>query len=98
MDLPNPFGLRTEPGYYGLFTRNQAPGALPNGSRVAKIRKDQVGGDVLPIGAQATVLGSIRMPLEVIAQTGSPFIYFVEWDENPGIACGVSSIKIGPLQ
>jgi hypothetical protein len=49
--------VRNEPGWLGGFTRNQAPGAIPNGSRVRKVRSEQ--NDPHPVGALATVLGSL---------------------------------------
>lgn len=98
LHLDNPFGLRLYPGYHGIHTQDQAPGALPNGSRIAKIRLDEIGGDVLPVGAQGMVLGSVKLPAEVARETGSLFVYFIAWDHAPGQACATSSRKIGALQ
>lgn len=65
--------LGPEPGWIGNFSRGEAPGCYPNGTRVEKVKTEP--GDAHPIGAQATVLGSIRHPIG----TG----YFVEWDARP---------------
>ena len=65
--------LRTEPGWSGLFTREQAEGAYPNGTRIEKIGSEP--SDAHRDGAQATVLGSIR--------GGDLLAYFVEWDDLP---------------
>jgi len=79
----------------GLFTREQAEGAMANGTRIKKVKDEP--GDMMPIGATGTILGSVRHP------TGgfrSPLgftlhFYFVEWDELPGFAVGVMDLKIG---
>lgn len=82
--------LREYPGYIGVHTREQAPGALPNGARVVKVKTEP--GDTHPIGAEATVLGSIKAPPEV--QHIAAYFYFVEWDAHPGIVVGVVSTKV----
>jgi len=59
-----------------MFTTDQAPGAWPNGSRVHKVTGDP--GDVHPLGALATVLGSLG-PLDFEGRT--EYGYFVRWDD-----------------
>lgn len=78
--------LCNEPGWFGGFTREQAPGAIPNGTRVVKVRTEPT--DTHPIGSLATILGSIAAKGEVF--------YFVEWDAHPRIAVGIRSFKIKP--
>lgn len=88
------FGMAIYPGWAGMHTRREAPGAFPNGTRVVKILDEP--GDTHLVGSLATVLGSIPAPaaLRVIA----PYFYFVEWDVLPRVAVGVASVKIGLLQ
>lgn len=80
-------GLREWPGYTGMFTRNEAPGAMPNGTRVAKTRSEH--GDSHPDGSLGTVLGSFREPA-VYPDT----FYFVEWDAGRGFAVGTLALKL----
>ena len=77
--------LRTYPGWIGLHTRDQAPNAMANGSRVVKIKTEP--GDSHPVGSSATVLGSLYAP-----DVG--FGYFVEWDARPRYAVFASAAKI----
>jgi hypothetical protein len=77
--------LRLYPGWLGVHTREQAPGAMPNGTRVRKVALDP--GDAHPIGALATILGSVQH-----AQHGP--CYFVEWDAKPRAAVFVAGFKI----
>lgn len=81
-EAPN---LKEFPGYSGLHTRDQAPGAIPNGSRVRKVASDP--GDTHQDGALARVLGSIHHP-----QVG--FGYFVEWDSHPRAAVFVAGPRV----
>lgn len=76
-----------EPGYVGAFTRNQAPGAWPNGSKVEKIKTEK--GDAHTIGERAVILGSIYEP-----KVGPHVMYFVEWDRSPGVAIGCIGWKL----
>jgi hypothetical protein len=80
-------GLATEPGWSGVFTRAHYPGAYPNGARIVKIRLGP--GDAHPIGARATVLGSVGHPALGVG-------YFVEWDDHPRVAVFVQADKIEP--
>lgn len=66
-----------EPGWLGTFTRDQHPGALPNGTRVRKVNSEP--GDTRPDGALGAVLGSVGADHLGIA-------YFVEWDSMPKAA------------
>jgi hypothetical protein len=78
--------------YVGVHTHQQADGALPNGSRVVKIKTDP--GDGHPLGSLATVVGSIGVPIG--KEFADPYFYFVVWDARPRIAVGVASGKLGP--
>lgn len=86
--------LREYPGWLGVHTRDEASGALKNGTRIRKVKFEA--GDGHPIGTLGRVLGSIEAPADVFRQFGARFFYFVEWDPKPRIAVGVASSKIGP--
>jgi hypothetical protein len=66
--------VRHYPGYVGAFTRDEAPGAIPNGTRVCKVWCEP--GDANPLGAKGVVLGSLYFP-------EGGFAYFIEWDSKP---------------
>ncbi len=88
VEVPENFDLfRTEPGYVGAFTREQADGAIPNGSKVRKVAVEH--GDAHPVGALAIVLGSIREPYGE-----HRIMYFLEWDRLPRHAVGCIAWKI----
>lgn len=82
--------FKNEPGYLTAFTRDQVEGALPNSTRIKKVKTDP-GGDIHPIGAKGTVLGSLKAPGR------SEIMYFVEWDASPGIASACIDWKIEPV-
>lgn len=81
MSLPS---IRTEPGWLGGFTREQAIGALPNGTHVVKTRSEE--GDHHPDGSRGMVLGSLV--------TMGELIYFVEWQASPHVAVAVMAWKL----
>ncbi len=68
------------------YTRHQHPGAMPNGTRIRKSVFEK--NDTHRIGALGTVVGSFKDPDQ------EPTMYFVEWDDMPGIPVGVLSTKI----
>lgn len=72
------------------FTREEARGALRNGTRVEKTEFAPTDGH--QIGAKAIILGSLG-PIEF---EGNPQLYgyFVEWDDRPGIPCFITSTRI----
>jgi hypothetical protein len=84
--LPN---FRLFPGWEGLHVRDEAPGALRNGSRVRKVRSEPR--DTHQDGALATVLGSIEAP-----GAGDGIGYFVAWDDAPRAAVLVGDRRIAP--
>lgn len=77
---------RHEPGWFGAFTRAQAPGAMPNGSPIVKAKGEA--GDGTPEGTPGVVLGSLNHP-DVDA-----LFYFVEWANRPRCAVAVIDWKI----
>ncbi len=87
-----PYGLHEEPGWTGIFTRDQAPEALANGTR---IRKSVFWpGDATSVGTTGTVVGSLSHPR---VYDGMIF-YFVAWDDDPRCAVGIIGAKIAPLE
>jgi hypothetical protein len=88
--------LRHHHGYAGLHTREQAEGALPNGTRIRKVAVD--GRDAHPVGTLGTVLGSIKAPPGMPADMPDPFGYFIEWDPTPRVAVFTRSGKIEVLE
>jgi hypothetical protein len=86
--MTDPF--RKYPGYHGAFTRDQAPGALANGTRIMKANSEE--GDAHPDGALGTVLGSMSHP-EI--QNGAA-MYFIEWDARPKVAIATIGFKVVP--
>jgi hypothetical protein len=84
------------PGYTGRHTRGQAPGAIPNGTRIVKQNSEQ--GDSQLDGALGCVLGSIKTPAGTKGKyPGVAYFYFVEWDALPRAAVGIISTKIMPF-
>jgi len=68
----------------GYYVRVQADGALPNGSRARRVAD--------PAGDLGTIIGSIRR----LGRSGSTLEYFVEWDEQPGVAVLVTdALELG---
>lgn len=82
--------IREYPGYTGGFTRDQAPGALRNGTRIMKANSED--GDGHPNGALGTVLGSISDPNVAKGMV----MYFIEWDARPKVAVGTIGFKVVP--
>jgi hypothetical protein len=80
------------PGWIGIHTRAQAPGAMPNGTRIVKAALEA--GDAHPLGSAGRIIGSIAADYETARRFDAPFFYFVEWDDAPRIAIGVNSAKI----
>lgn len=103
-DQDAPPGFTEEPGMVGAFTREQAPGAIPNGTRIVKHYAEAW--DANPVGAHGVVLGSMmddqlgKLVGELLAPAlrhgneNSKYLYFVEWDNAPGRAVVVLGAKI----
>lgn len=81
--------LQEYPGYAGMFSRDQAAGAIPNGTRISKVLSEI--GDAHEIGELGTVLGS--MPMAGLGFDGD-FFYWIEWDNMPKVVVGVTDKKI----
>lgn len=77
-----------EPGWEGMFTRDEHPGALPNAIRVRKVNSEP--GDAREDGKLGTILGSIGHPDVGLG-------YFVERDNRPKRAVFVIAKKVEPV-
>lgn len=77
--------VRPHAGWMGVFTTDQAPGCLPNGTRIEKTTYEP--GEHQRMGQTGTVLGSVTVPEKGPA-------YFVEWDSMPQAAYLVTARKI----
>lgn len=80
-----PPNIRDYHGWYGAHFRDQAEGAMPNGTRVEKIGFEE--GDQHQPGTKAVVLGSWAVP-------DQGYAYFVEWEPNPRVAVLVRGHRI----
>lgn len=91
--------LRTEEGWQGFFTREEAPGAYENGTRIEKT--NSAPGDGHHDGETGTVLGSLSAQ-DAVNELGaqpkdSDLAYFIEWDDMPRMAVGIGSARIKAL-
>lgn len=84
------YGIMPHEGWFGSFTTAQAPGAMPNGTRVRKSAEDP-GGDSTPLGTLGTVLGSF---VGYLPGDAAMLSYFVEWDGKPRIAASAVFWKL----
>lgn len=83
--------ISNHPGYFGFFTRDQAEGAITNGTRIVKANSEP--GDGNADGAPGVVLGSLAVD---VLQLGPRIAYFVEWDARPRMAVFVADSKVTP--
>ena len=73
----------------------QAPGAIPNGTRVVKVMNEP--GDGHELGDQARVLASFATPPEMRQKfPDCLFCYFLDWDDMPGLPVFTRGDKIAP--
>jgi hypothetical protein len=79
-------GLKEHEGYWGVFTRAEVLGAWRNGTVVVKIASDEVG-DYTANGTLGKVMGSLHHPDQGV-------LYFIEWDDKPGIVIGCMAKKL----
>ncbi len=88
-DMMRYYGISEHDGWKGVFTtRQSALAKIANGARVKKIASED--GDVHPIGATGTVLGSVGVPDLGVA-------YFIEFDATPQQATFVAEGKIAAI-
>lgn len=78
------------PGWAGFYMPGEAPGALPNGTRIRKVNSEP--GDSSPDGALGTVQSSVENTTDQFP--GCRFAYFVEWDHMPRAFVGIMATKI----
>jgi hypothetical protein len=87
--------LQSHAGYFGVFTRDHADEAIPNGASVMKSRSEPH--DATPTGTLGTVMGSIdafKIDRFLAQKYGARFFYFVEWADKPRLVVGVMDNKI----
>lgn len=75
-----------------LCTREQAEGAIPNGTVIRKVT--DAPGDRHRIGDRGIVLGSMKMPRELDSLGRGGFLYFIDWEDEPGVPIACTSDKI----
>ena len=68
------------------FTRDQAPHAMPNGTRIVKAKSEA--GDAHVVGDGGRIVGSLQHPDD------GRILYFVAWDDMPDKPVGVSDWKL----
>lgn len=81
--------------YAGMFSRGQAEGAIPNGTRIIKRNSEE--GDSTPDGTGGVILGSIngvKAGVPAAIANGVTYLYFVEWDDKPKVAIGTVDKKV----
>jgi hypothetical protein len=98
MPLPT-FRVCVVAGREIAYTDDEAPGAMPNGSRVIKVAGDP--GDAHDVGKLGRVIGSMDALAAGYLNAGpagqrARFFYFVYWDKMPGVPVGVIEWKIAP--
>lgn len=94
--------LVTRSDLVGEFVADEAPGALPNGTKIVKTMSDPE--DITPTGMTGIVLGSITIPAQVhealiakgktVPEPRPDFFYFVVWDDKKNMAIGCLSHKL----
>jgi hypothetical protein len=83
--------LQNHRGWKGAFTRAQAEGAWPAGTRVRKAGSEP--GDTHLNGAEGVILGSLaHRHIEDFV------LYFVEWDSHPKHAIAVANHRLEPVK
>lgn len=73
-----------------VVIRTQAPGALPNGTRVEKVGFED--GDSHEPGQQGTIIGSVG-PHDYMERK-EVYGYFVCWDDRPALPVFTASWKL----
>lgn len=102
-DYPHKLASEAKPGDASVYIPGQADGAIPNGTRI--IKNNARPGDSTPEGTLGTVISSLDVPrreAEAIFAAGKSravvkHLYFVEWDDKPGLAVATADDKIGVL-
>jgi hypothetical protein len=96
-----------EEGLVGVFTREHADGAIPNGSVVEKINATD--SDLAPEGAKGIIVGSLdaeEHSHHIGEMTGTPhdreegekFVYFVQWEIAQPLVVGIRETRVKLLE
>lgn len=86
-----------------VYADDQADGAWHNGTRIVKTRKIDAE-EVTAVGAKGTILGSMDIPADAIAEQlgrgleGVKYGYFVLWDDKPNMPTFCIDQKLGLIQ
>lgn len=85
-----------------VFTREEAPGAIANGTMIRKA--DSEPGDATPAGSIGMVVGSLAAPASDLSDNelaqmaprfrDSKIAYFIEWANRPNEVVGIIDKKI----
>lgn len=81
--------IKTEPGWTGVFTRDEVLGAWRNGTRVVKHKSEP--GDGTPDGTPGVVLGSMLVRDD---DSRARLLYFIEWADHPRLAVACVATKL----
>jgi hypothetical protein len=73
------------------WTEEEAPGALPNGTKIVKVAADP--DDMRPLGATGVVIGSLG-PVNLPGWEHVKYGYFVRWDDAPEWPTAVMDFKV----
>jgi hypothetical protein len=98
-DLDAYLSIGYEDGIMGALSRNEADGALPNGTAIVKTNSED--GDGTPDGTRGVVLGSLPASEQAFAEANvpldmrhPPYFYFVEFADLPKVSIGIMGAKI----
>ena len=76
-----------------VFTRDTAEGALANDTRIRKVLSEP--GDGHQDGALGAIIGSMG-PFNLHGFPNIRYLYFIEWDDMPGMPIGMHEGKLEP--
>lgn len=101
--VPDPFTVERKRYGGHVFTREEADGAIPNGTVIRKCDADD--DDAHPIGTMGVVIGSLKAdPRNELSKAkllemeprfrDAEYAYFIEWRGDPHKVIGIISPKI----
>jgi hypothetical protein len=84
-----------EPPFVVLGITDEAPGALPNGTRIQKTNSGP--SDRHQDGDQGTVIGSVGPGIMKEYGPNPHYLYFVVWDDWGKLPIGIADFRIKPV-